>query len=398
MQSKDKRAETRIVHSGRHPEEWAGIVNPPIYRASTVLAPTVAALREKSARSARDERGIYYGRNGTPTTRSFEEAIADLEGGYRTLVYPCGLAACTGAMLSYLGAGDHVLITDNVYSPVRRFADRLLARYGVEVTYFDPLMGRGIAALFRPNTRLVYTEAPGSHTFEMTDVPALAAIAHERGAVVAMDNTWATPHYFRAFDHGVDISIQAATKYIVAHSDAMLGTVTTTEKAWGNLRDTHVQMGFAASPDDIFLGLRGLRTLHVRLPRHWENGVQLAQWLQRQPEVERVLHPALPGDPGHAIWKRDFKGASGLFGVMLKAGVTQVAFESLIDGLELYGIGASWGGFESLVLPTDVAKNRTATKWAPPGPVFRIHAGLEHIDDLIADMNEGFSRLRKALG
>ena len=398
MSSKGKRAETRIVHQGRHPEEWSGVVNPPIYRASTVLSPTVADLREKSARRARDEQGIYYGRHGTPTTRAFEEAIADFEGGYRTLVYPCGLAACTAAMMSYLASGDHVLITDNVYSPARNFADRFLRRYGVEATYFDPLMGAGIDALFRPNTRMVYTESPGSHTFEMQDIPAIAEVAHKRGAVVAMDNTWATPHYFRAFDHGVDISIQAATKYIVAHSDAMLGTVTTTRETWAKLRETHAQVGFAASPDDIYLGLRGLRTIAVRLPRHWENGVQLAEWLQSQPEVDRVLHPALPGDPGHTIWKRDFKGASGLFGVMLKGGVTQVAFEALIDGLELYGIGASWGGFESLVLPTDVAKQRTATKWTPPGPVFRIHAGLEHIDDLIADMDEGFARLRKALG
>jgi cysteine-S-conjugate beta-lyase len=392
-----KRSETRIVHVGRRPEDWEGIVNPPIYRASTILSPTVAAMREKSARRARDEVGTYYGRFGTPTTHAFEEAIADFEGGYRTLTYPCGLAACTAALMSYVSAGDHVLITDNVYSPARNFADRFLTRYGVAVTYFDPMLGSGIEALIRPNTKLVYTEAPGSHTFEVQDIPAIAEAAHRRGVLVAMDNTWATPYYFQAFEHGVDISVQAATKYIVAHSDAMLGTVTTNQEAWAQLRDTRAQVGIAVSPDDIYLGLRGLRTISVRLPRHFENGVQLAEWLQRQPEVERVMHPALPGDPGHAIWKRDFKGASGLFGVMLKSGVTQAAFEALIDGLELYGIGASWGGFESLVLPSDVAKSRTATKWAPAGSVFRVHAGLEHIDDLIADMNDGFGRLRKSM-
>jgi len=398
MHDDDKRRETRIVHAGRHPEDWSGIVNPPVYRASTILAPTVQALRDRAAARSRDEVGIFYGRHGTPTTRAFEEAMVALEGGYRTMVYSCGLAACTSALMAYVSAGDHVLITDNVYSPARNFAERFLKRFGVEVSYFDPVTGPEIAEQFRPNTRLVYLEAPGSHTFEINDVPMIADIAHRHGALVAMDNTWATPYYFPAFERGVDISVQAATKYIVAHSDAMVGTVTTTREAAAQLRDNHGQVGFGCSPDDLYLALRGLRTLSVRLPRHWENGVQLAQWLQRQPEVERVLHPALPGDPGHALWKRDFKGASGLFGVMLKAGVTQAAFETLIDGLELYGIGASWGGFESLVLPTDVAKSRTATRWAPPGPVFRVHAGLEHIDDLIADMDAGFGRLRKAIG
>ncbi len=392
------RDQTRLIHTARHSDQWSGVVNPPVYRASTVLSPTVGDLHEKVARRGRDEAGIYYGRHGTPTTRAFEEAVAELEGGYRTLIYPCGLSACTAAIMSYVGAGDHVLITDTVYSPTRNFANRFLARFGVETTYYDPLIGAGIDALIRPNTKLVYTEAPGSHTFEMQDIPAIAAAAHKRGVLVAMDNTWATPLYFRAFDHGVDISVQAATKYIVGHSDVMMGTITTTKEAWQKLRETHAQVGFSASPDDIYLAMRGLRTMAMRLPHHWEHGLKLAEWIQRQPEVERVLHPAMPHDAGHAIWKRDFTGASGLFGVMLKAGVTQAACDALIDGLELYGIGSSWGGYESLVLPTDVAKSRTVTKWNPPGPVFRVHAGLEHPDDLIADMAAGFERLRKMLG
>jgi cystathionine beta-lyase len=288
-------------------------------------------------------------------------------------------------------------MTDSVYGPTRHFADTYLTRFGVEITYFDPLAGAGVASLMRADTRVVYLESPGSHSFEVQDVPAIAAAAHARGAVVILDNTWATPLYFKAFAHGVDVSVQAATKYIVGHSDAMLGSATATEEHWRALRDTHTQVGFTVGPDDVYFAQRGLRTLAVRLRRHGETGVRLAEWIAGQPEVERVLHPALPGDAGHALWKRDFLGASGLFGVLLKAGITDRALHTLIDALQLFGLGASWGGFESLVMLTDLRKVRTAVPWKPPGPAFRVHAGLEDAEDLIADMAQGFARLRAAL-
>ena len=389
--------ETRVVHSGRRPEEQHGAVNPPVYHASTILSASVAEWQEKQKQRGQDVIGTYYGRLGTPTTHALEEALAELEGAHRTLLYPSGLAACTAALVSFLRAGDHVLMTDSVYGPTRHFADQYLARFGVETTYFDPLAGAGIAALMRPATRVVYLESPGSHTFEVQDVPAITAAAHARGAVVILDNTWATPLYFKAFAHGVDVSVQAATKYIVGHSDAMLGSVTVSAQHWTPVRDTHFQVGFSAAPDDVYLAQRGLRTLAVRLQRHWENGVQLAQWIAAQPEVERVAHPALAGDPGHALWKRDFTGASGLFGVRLKAGVPERAMHALIDAVQLFGLGASWGGFESLIMPTDLRKVRTAVPWQPSGPAFRVHAGLEAVDDLIADLTGGFAKMRAAL-
>ena len=287
-----------------------------------------------------------------------------------------------------------MLISDSAYGPMRRVGWRFLRRFGVEVEFYDPLVGAGIAALMRSNTSVVVVEAPGSLSFEMQDIPAIAAVAHQQGATVIMDNTWATPLYFKPFEHGVDVSIHAATKYIVGHSDAMLGVVTTTRETWKALKDTHVDLGQTAGPGDVFLALRGLRTMAVRLKQHGETGLALAAWLARRPEVERVLHPALPGDPGHAIWKRDFSGASGLFSVVLKP-VSHQAFAAFMDGLQLYGIGASWGGFESLAMPFSLADARNATKWAYSGPAFRIHAGLEHVDDLIADLEAGFVRLAK---
>lgn len=394
---KNARPETVVVHAGRDPARFAGAVNPPVFHASTILAASMDEWDAKNAARARDEIVTIYGRHGTPGTQAFEAAIAALEGGYRTMLYPSGLAACTGALMSYLAAGDHLLVPDSVYGPTRHFCDTHLARYGVETTYYDPLAGAGVAALMRPNTRVVFVEAPGSHSFEMQDVPAIAQVAHAKGAVVLMDNTWATPLYFAAIAHGVDVVIQSATKYIVGHSDALIGTVTATEAAWPKLRDSHNQVGFTAGPDDVYFAQRGLRTMATRLKQHWASGLALAEWLRAQPEVHRVLHPALPDDPGHALWKRDFSGASGLFGVMFKAGVTVPAFRTLIDSLELYGLGASWGGYESLVMPTQLASVRTATKWAPPGPVLRIHAGLEAVDDLVADMAGGFAAMRKVL-
>ena len=393
--SKSRNDETTLVHAGRHSQDYHGVVNTPVYHASTVLSPSLADWEQKKKDYAADKPGVYYGRHGTPTLVALEEAIAELEGGYRSMLYPSGLAACACALIAYVKAGDHVLISDSAYGPMRRTGWRFLKRFGVECEFYDPLTGAGIAALMRPNTTAVVVEAPGSLTFEMQDIPAIAAAAHARGATVIMDNTWATPLYFKPFSHGVDVSIHAATKYIVGHSDAMIGVVTTTREAWKALKDTHVDLGQTAGPDDVFLALRGLRTMAVRLKQHGETGLALARWLARRTEVECVLHPALPGDAGHAIWTRDFSGASGLFSVVLKP-VGNAAFAAFIDGLELYGIGASWGGFESLVMPFNPAEARSVSKWPHPGPAFRIHAGLEHVEDLIADLDSGFTRLNAA--
>ncbi len=388
------REETSVVHSGLHPERHQGAVNPPVFHASTILSETVEEFRRRRQNWILEQPGTYYGRFGTPTTEALQEAIASLEGGHRSVVYPSGLAACAGALLAFLSAGDHLLMSDTVYGPTRNFANGVLKRFGVSTTFFDPLVGRSIESLIRPETRVIYLESPGSLTFEVQDVPAIAEAAHRRGIIVIADNTWATPLYFKPFAHGVDVSVQAATKYIVGHSDAMLGAITCTKEAWPRLRRSTHELGQTAGPDDVYLGQRGLRTLAVRLKQHWKAGVALAGWIARQPEVERVLHPALPGDPGHAIWKRDFTGACGLFGVVLKEGITEGALCAMIDGLELYGIGSSWGGFESLIVPFDPRETRTATQWPHKGPCFRIHAGLENVEDLIADLEAGFKRLR----
>lgn len=388
------REETTVVHSGLHPERHHGAVNPPVFHASTILSETVAEFRRRRQNWILEQPGTYYGRFGTPTIEALQEAIAALEGGHRTVVYPSGLAACAGALLAFLSAGDQLLMSDTVYGPTRNFATGFLKRFGVSTTFFDPLAGSSIESLIRPETRVIYLESPGSLTFEVQDVPAIAEAAHRRGITVIADNTWGTPLYFKPFAHGVDVSVQAATKYIVGHSDAMLGAITCTKEAWPRLRRSTHELGQTAGPDDVYLGQRGLRTLAVRLKQHWKAGVALAEWIARRPEVERVLHPALPGDPGHAIWKRDFTGACGLFGVVLKEGITERALGAMIDGLELYGIGSSWGGFESLIVPFDPRETRTATKWPHKGPCFRIHAGLENVEDLIADLEAGFERLR----
>jgi len=388
------RDDTKAVHAGRHPERFEGAVNPPVFHASTILAESLADWERKRLDRAADAPGTYYGRLGTPTTRALEEALTALEGGHRTVLTPSGLAACGVALLAFVEQGAHVLISDSVYGPTRHFATRFLKRFGVETTFYDPLVGAGVDALLRPSTRVVFLESPGSLTFEIQDVPAICEVARRRGITTMMDNTWATPLYFKPLAHGVDVSIQAATKYVVGHSDAMLGAITATREAWPPLGSTYHELGQCAGPDDVYLGQRGLRTLPVRLKRHWETGVRLAEWVARQPEVERVLHPALPADPGHALWKRDFTGASGLFGVQLKP-VGEPAFAAFVDGLELFGLGASWGGYESLIMPTHPEELRTATKWQYRGPCFRIHAGLEDPDDLLADLAAGFARLRE---
>lgn len=383
--TKKKHQDTTIVTTGRDPHNNHGVINPPVYHASTILYPSVDALHARDAK-------VTYGRRGTPTTFAFQDAVAELEGGYRSLVTPSGLSACSIALLSHLKAGDHLLITDSVYGPTRKFCDVVLKRYGIDVEYYDPVIGAGIANLLKPETTVVYTEAPGSQTFEMQDIPAIAKPAHDAGALVMMDNTWASPLFCNPFALGADISIQAATKYIVGHSDVMMGTITTNERAWRATIKNHGAIGITAGPDDIYLALRGLRTLSVRLKQHMATGIRLAKWLEDRPEVSRVLHPALPTDPGHEIWKRDFTGACGLFGVVLKP-ASDKAVAAMLDDIELFGMGYSWGGYESLIIPANPASNRTATKWEPEGPLIRIHAGLEHPEDLIADLEAGFERL-----
>jgi cystathionine beta-lyase len=382
--------ETALVTSGRDTKAQKGFVNPPVVHGSTVLYPTAEDLHA--------HRGEFqYGRHGTPTTRALQDALMALEGPHCAGVglAPSGLAAISTALLAVLKAGDHLLVCDNAYRPTRNFSNGVLARYGVETTYYDPMIGAGIAGLFKSNTRAVVVEAPGSQSFEMPDIPAIAAAAHAHGALVIDDNTWATPLFHRSLDQGVDISIQAATKYIGGHSDIMFGTISANTKAWPLIAETIRLLGVCAGPDDVFLALRGLRTLGVRLDQHQRSAFDIARWLATRPEVLRVLHPGLESDPGHAIWKRDFTGASGLFSFVLKP-ASQKAVDALLDTVKLFGMGYSWGGFESLIIPFDCADYRTATKWSPGGPTLRLHIGLEHVDDLKADLERGFAAFNAA--
>jgi cystathionine beta-lyase len=385
--------ETLLTTAGRRPEENFGIVNPPVYHASTVIYPS---MKEHDERRKDKFDGVQYGRLGTPTTFAFEEAVAALEGGHRAVSLASGLNALTTAVLAVVKAGDHVLVSDSVYGPLRVFCSEMLPRFGVATDYYDPLIGDGIAGLMRKNTRLVCAESPGSLTFEVQDIPAICKAAHQGGALVMIDNTWSGGLYFQPFKHGVDLSVQAATKYIGGHSDVMLGTVTAAnEELWRAVKSTASKLGLCAGPDDCYLGMRGIRTLAVRLARHHENGLKLARWLQGRPEVARVVHPALPQDPGHRLWKRDFTGACGLFGVMLKP-YPKPAVDALIDTLELFGLGYSWGGYESLIVPANPGHMRSVTPWEPEGPYLRLHAGLEDSDDQIADLERGFAALRQA--
>ncbi len=388
--------ETKLVVAGRDPENNHGIVNPPVYHASTVLHPTLAHLDQSRINREKGERGVYYGRIGTPTNFSLEDMVCAIEGGDHCMIYPSGLAAIAAAMLSFLKAGDHILMVDSVYGPSRRFCNNLASRFNVSTTYYDPAIGAGIAGLIQDNTRIVYVEAPGSQTFVMQDIPAIADAAHARGCTVMMDNTWASPLYCKPFTLGVDVSIQAGTKYIVGHSDVMIGTACANKKAWPELEATSRMLGQTAGPDDIYLAQRGMRTLSVRLKQHWESGLKVAEWLAGQDMVECVMHPALPDDPGHALWKRDFLGASGLFGITLKP-CPRSAIAAMVDDLELFGMGASWGGFESLILPTDPNSMRSVTPWPYEGQCMRLHIGLEDPDDLIADLTAGFKRLQSAM-
>jgi cystathionine beta-lyase len=377
---------TRLVYAGREPARYHGFVNTPIYRGSTILFPTVEALEA----NAQD---FTYGRLGTPTVQALEEAICELENGHRTLLTPSGLSAIVTALLAFVSSGDELLISDSVYRPTRRFCDSVLKRLGVKIIYYDPLIGAGIASLITKKTKAVFAESPGSQTFEVQDIPAIAKAAHEAGAVLILDNTWATPLFFKSFAHGADVSIHAATKYIVGHADAMLGAVTATEAASRAIVKTHEELGLCPGPEDVYLGLRGLRSLGVRLERHQKSALEMARWLAERPEVARVIHPGLPSDSGHAIWKRDFTGSSGLFSIVLKP-VAHDRLAAMLDGLCLFGMGYSWGGFESLIIPFDPRDYRSATEWQADGPALRLHIGLEDVDDLKADLDAGFARLR----
>lgn len=389
-----KKPATTLVTAGRRAEWTQGIVSPPVWRASTILYDNVADLRERPRDT---HHRLYYGRRGTPTQWSLAEALTDLEPGAEgTLLFPSGVAAVASALLAVLGPGDELLMVDSAYEPTRALCEGLLKRIGVTTHYYDPLIGAGIDALITDKTRAIFMESPGSLTFEVQDVPAICAAAKAKGIVTLLDNTWATPLYFRAIEHGVDLSILACTKYVVGHSDVMLGSVTAAPSAWPSLRQTTYQLGQHASPDDAWLGARGLRTMGLRLAQHHESGLKVARWLAEQPQVARVIHPALPGCPGHEIWARDFGGACGLFGVVMNGG-DDAARTALIDGLELFGIGFSWGGFESLVIPADPQRIRTLVPWAAEGPLLRLHIGLEDTDDLIADLAAGLERFTAAL-
>ena len=384
--------DTKLVALGRAPVRAQGPVNVPVHRASTILSEHLEGYVHRFDGDNRYD-NVTYGATGTQNARALAEAVAAVEGGYRTVVTGSGLSAVTMAVSAVVAAGDHVLVPDSVYGPTRRFCAVVLGRFGVETSFYDPAAGAGVSDLMRANTRLVYTEAPGSLTFEMQDIPAIARAAHERGALVAMDNTWATPLYFRPLEHGVDISIQAGTKYLAGHSDLVIGMVTTATGAlFKTIADQAHAFGDTASPDDCFLALRGLRSLSVRLERQSASALKVARWLESRPEVKRVLHPALEGDPGHALWKRDFAGASSLFGLALHA-TDETAVARMVDGLALFRIGSSWGGYESLIAYNRMPIPRDVVPWTETPGLLRIHVGLEDPDDLIADLEAGLARL-----
>ena len=379
--------DTRLAHGGNDPRDFHGFVNPPVVHASTVLYPNAGAMASRAQK-------YTYGTRGTPTTDALASAIDALEGSAGTIVVPSGLAAVTIPLLAFAAAGDHVLIVDSVYHPTRHFADTMLTRLGVEVEYYDPRIGAGIAALMKPNTRIVFTESPASNTFELQDIPAIAKAARARGAVVMMDNTWATPLYFKPLDHGVDISIHAATKYPAGHSDVLLGTVSANETHWKQLHEGFVTLGCCSGPDDVYQVLRGLRTMGVRLEHHRKSALDIAGWLEGQPGVAQVLHPALPSHPDHALWKRDFSGSSGVFSIVL-AGGGQKEQHAFLDALKLFGLGYSWGGYESLAVAVFLG-DRTVAKGPYAGPLIRLQIGLETVEDLKADLLEGLKAAASA--
>lgn len=383
-------AATRLVHGGRSPAAQHGFVNPPVYRGSTVLFPTLDAIE------AYDEQPYRYGRHGTPTTTALESALCDLEGGHRTVLTSSGYQAVTTALLAFVKAGDHILMVDSVYQPTRKFCDGMLAQLGVRTTYYDPAIGAGIVDLVEDSTKVIFTESPGSLTFEIQDIPAIVAVARAKGITTIIDNTWSAGHYLKPLSMGVDVSIQACTKYIVGHADAMLGAVIANERSARAIERSRLLLGICPGSEETFLALRGLRTLDVRLSRHHQSGLQVARWLEGRPHVLRVLHPGLESHPGHAIFKRDFSGASGLFSIVTKP-CSRSQMAAMLDGLKLFGMGFSWGGFESLLIPFDPAPSRTATAWPKDGLAFRLHIGLEDVADLIADLEAAFERMAKAV-
>jgi cystathionine beta-lyase len=377
---------TLLTTLGRFPEDHCGVVNPPVYRASTLLFPSLAEFEGW-------QKGTYpyvYGRTGTPATHALEAAFAELDGMDHAILTASGLSAIVVTLMSFLSSGDHLLASDNVYGSMRQFCEQELKRFGVEVTYYDPMIGAGIEALIRPNTKIIYCESPGSLTFEVQDVAAIAEAAHQAGCLVMMDNTWATPLFYRAVDFGVDIVLHSCTKYIGGHSDLIMGLITCSRLHYPQLRRTFRNLGACVGADEVYLAARGLRTLAVRLKQHEETGKRLAEWCKARPELLKLLHPAFPDCPGHAQWKRDFKGASGLFGLMLRPHAPE-AIAFMLNGMELFGIGYSWGGYESLVIP--FTPQRATGDWPQEATYLRLHAGLEDADDLIADLEAGFKRL-----
>ncbi len=383
---------TKLITAGRDKKWTNGVVNPPVQRASTVVFNTVAEKNHAAVNRA--NKTLFYGRRGTNTHFALQEAMNEIEGGAGCALYPCGAAAISNTILSLVEAGDHILVVDTCYEPTRDFCEKILAKFGVETTYYDPLIGEGIRELIKPNTKLLFTESPGSITMEVQDVPALASIAHEHDIIVVLDNTWGAGVNFSPFDHGVDISVQAATKYIIGHSDVMMGTAVANEKYWPQLREQSYLMGQYVSPDDAYMALRGLRTLDVRLRQHAENSLKVAQWLETRPEVDHVRHPALPSCPGHDIFKRDFTGGNGLFSFVLKTSCPK-ATTALLDGMEHFSMGYSWGGFESLILPNEPKSFNSLRTVAHPhfeGTLIRLHIGLEDVNDLIADLEAGLAR------
>lgn len=377
---------TIVTEAGRAPARHFGFVNPPVYRGSTVLFPSVEALETL-------DQPYTYGTKGTPTTRALETAWTEIAGAADTVLTPSGLAALDLALLTATRAGAHILVTDSAYQPTRAFCDGVLKRFGVETGYYDPLIGADIATHIRPDTTAILVESPGSQSMEIQDTPAIAAAAHARGLCVILDNTWATPLLFPPHERGADLVVEAGTKYLSGHSDVLLGLVSANAQWAKRLRSVFNAFAIGVSPDDASLALRGLRTMHLRLREQGRAALELATWLARRPEVARVLHPALPDHPGHALWKRDFLGASGVFSVILRP-APKAAVDAFVNGLSHFGIGFSWGGFESLVLPFDCAAYRTATTWAPEGPALRFSVGLEDLEDLKADLDAGFMRLR----
>ncbi len=384
---------TRALHHNRDPKKQYGFVNPPVYHGSTVIFPTLDDL-DKSRRELYIPNTIGYGRRGNPTAFALENTMANLENGYACFSVSSGLAAITTALMAFLKSGDHLLIADTVYGPTRSFCDGVLAPFGVEISYYDPLVGGDIANLIQANTRCIYLESPGSLTFEVQDVPAIARVAAQKNIVTILDNTWASPYFFRPLEHGINVSVNAATKYIVGHSDAMLGLVITDREHYLPLRKTKEAIGHCVGPDDLYLGLRGLRTLPLRMRQHQQQALELANWLCQQADVMRVLYPAFEHCPGHTFWKRDYSGASGLFSFEIEPR-SRKALENFLDNLQIFSMGASWGAFESLIFPVDPRKLRSATPWNQQGIMLRVHTGLEDIDDLLADLDAGLKRYRR---